>query len=157
MLKKRSASHKILRVFAWLERELTKLLRYFAASAVTTTITFVLLGLLLIRLTPGWAYLAAVGVGTIVSFELNRRWVWKQSSRRRTDLFSFLGASVAFLVLSTLIVHEVASLVDPSSGSTVRAVIVNATSLALFAVRWVLQYFLLDRVLFAAPEGVATP
>ena len=74
-----------------------RLFRYAGVSAVATatslTVLFVLVGL--VGLPAAWSNVAATAVGTIPSFELNRRWVWACRDRR-----SLLGQIVPFTVLS---------------------------------------------------------
>jgi hypothetical protein len=85
-----------------------KILRYSAASVITTLVSLGLLAVLLLATTPGWANLVAVAVGSVMSFELNRRWVWQQSNRkgRWMQLLLFICASLVFLGMSTLAVRE---------------------------------------------------
>src|SRR5262245_37297396 len=98
-------------------RPLPKVLRYSAASIITTVITLLLLGVLLLGVTAGWANLMAVGVGSVVSFELNRRWVWRQTDGRARwlQLLLFVCVSLVFLAVSGLAVHAVASSLGPRS------------------------------------------
>jgi putative flippase GtrA len=131
-------------------RPLSKLLRYSAASVVTTVITLSLLAVLLLGVTPGWANVVAVAVGSVVSFEANRRWVWRQIDRRTRwrQLLAFVCVSLIFLALSGLAVHEVVPSLGPRSGSMTRVFLIETTTVAVFGVRWATQYLLLDRVLF---------
>jgi putative flippase GtrA len=131
----------------------SKVLRYGAASVVTTIISLLLLAVLLLQVTPGWANLVAVAVGSVISFELNRRWVWKQSDRRARwiQLLLFVSMSLVFLAGSTLAVREVGEALGPRSGSMMRVLLIETTTVAVFAVRWATQYLFLDRVLFRPP------
>jgi putative flippase GtrA len=139
-------------------RSLPKVLRYSAVSVITTVITLSLLAVLLLGLTAGWANVMAVAIGSIISFELNRRWVWAQADRRARwlQLLFFLGVSLVFLAVSGLAVHEVASSLGPRSGSITRTLVIESTTVAVFGVRWATQYLFLDRVLFrtASPQPV---
>jgi hypothetical protein len=67
-----------LKVVALLRARLAKLLRYAAVSAISTATSLTVLGLLvgLLNAPAGWANVAATAIGTVPSFELNRRWVW---------------------------------------------------------------------------------
>jgi putative flippase GtrA len=132
---------------------LSKVLRYSATSVITTVISLSLLGVLLLAITAGWANLVAVGVGSVISFELNRRWVWKQSDRkaRWQQLLPFVCLSFAFLGASSLAVHAVAGALGPHAGSFTRTFLIESTTVAVFGMRWATQYLLLDRVLFRAP------
>ena len=136
--------------------KLSRVLRYGAASALTTAVSLVMLGVLLIWISPVWANLVSVGAGSGLSFELNRRWVWKLSSpsRKLSELLLFVATSFTFLLLSTLAVREVAGWLGPGGPRTVRAIVIEATTVAVFGVRWLLQFFLLDRVLFRAPSPI---
>jgi putative flippase GtrA len=131
----------------------SKVLRYGVASIATTIISLMLLAVLLLQVTPGWANLVAVTVGSVVSFELNRRWVWKHSGRRARwiQLLLFVSMSLVFLAGSTLAAREVGAALGPHSGSVTRVLLVETTTIAVFSVRWAMQYLLLDRVLFRRP------
>jgi putative flippase GtrA len=131
-------------------RPLPKVVRYSAASFITTVLTLLLLGVLLLSVTPGWANLVAVGVGSVVSFELNRRWVWKQADRRARwlQLLLFVCVSLVFLAVSGLAVHAVVSSLGSRSRSMTRTLLIESTTVAVFGLRWATQYLFLDRVLF---------
>ncbi|HSS08396.1 MAG TPA: GtrA family protein, partial [Acidimicrobiales bacterium] len=61
-----------------------KLIRYATVSAISTAVSLTILGTLVATnaTTAGWANVVATAVGTVPSFELNRRWVWKKRGRR---------------------------------------------------------------------------
>ncbi len=63
---------------------LRRLSRYAAVSAISTSVTLSLLGVLVYTnaLSPGWANVVATAAGTVPSFELNRRWVWAKKTKR---------------------------------------------------------------------------
>jgi putative flippase GtrA len=127
-----------------------KFARYSIASVITTILTLVLLGVLEFDLTPGLANLLAVGAGSVISFELNRRWVWRQAQgqlRWRQPLL-FVVISLLFLALSSLAVRSVASRLAAPRGSLLRVTVIEMTTVAVFSVRWLTQYLLFDRVLF---------
>jgi putative flippase GtrA len=136
---------------------LPKVLRYGAASVVTTVFSLSLLAVLLLDVTAGWANLVAVGIGSIISFELNRRWVWKDisSKARWLQLTLFMALSLLFLGLSGLAVHEAGSLFDLRPHSLTRSLIIETTTVAVFGLRWATQYLFLDRLVFRAPAGAA--
>ena len=64
-------------VIALLRARVGKLLRYAAVSAVSTATSLTVLALLVgvVNAPAGWANVAATAIGTVPSFELNRRWV----------------------------------------------------------------------------------
>jgi putative flippase GtrA len=129
-----------------------KLLRYGAVSVVSTATSMTVLGLLVATraLTPGWANLVATAVGTVPSFELNRRWVWGRTGRRSLsgEVTPFAVLSFAGLALSTLAV-SVAGHLAAGLDTAPRTIAVEAASVAAFGSLWLLQFVVLDRLLFA--------
>jgi putative flippase GtrA len=128
-----------------------RLVRYGSVSAIATTTSLLILGILVLL---GWpavlANVVATAVGTVPSFELNRRWVWAQDGRRSLigQVLPFCLLSFAGLVLSTVAVHIAA---DATVGSTrlVRTAAVESANVGTYGVLWLVQFFLCDRVLFA--------
>jgi putative flippase GtrA len=103
---------------------------------------------------PGWANVVATGLGTIPSFELNRRWVWGKSGQRSlvAEIGPFWVLSFVGLGLSTLAVSVADGLVARAElGMTARTLAAAAANLGTFGSLWVVQYLLLDRVLFRQP------
>jgi putative flippase GtrA len=152
------------RVPAWAPlRLIRKLMRYLAVSAISTTVSLTVLGLLVATraVTPGWANVAATAVGTIPSFELNRRWVWAKTGRRslRREVGPFCVLSFTSLALSTVAVSWAARWASTAGlGTTARTLAAEAASIASFGAMWVGQYLALDRVLFtSARDGAAPP
>jgi putative flippase GtrA len=139
---------------------LRQLLRYSAVSLVATTTSLIVLGTLVSFrwVTPGWANVIATGVGTIPSFELNRRWVWARRGTRSlaTEMVPFAVLSFAGLALSTLAVHVTAAWADRTAmQSWLRTSAVELANLAAFGSLWVAQFVILDHILFAdrSPAG----
>jgi putative flippase GtrA len=133
-------------------RRLAVWLRYCAVSAVSTGTSLTTLGVLVgvAGVDATVANVVATAVGTIPSFELNRRWVWAHHGRRSVirQVVPFVALSFAGLVLSTLAVHVAAiHTADWSRGW--RTVAVEAANVAAYGALWILQFFVLDRVLFA--------
>lgn len=135
---------------------LQRLLRYVAVSAISTVISLTILGVLIATgtTTAGWANLIATGVGTLPSFELNRRWVWGKTGRRSVpgEIGPFCALSFAGLALSTLAV-SVASRWATGDGLGVgaRTLVAEGANIATFGTLWVAQFVILDRVLFRGP------
>jgi putative flippase GtrA len=94
------------------------------------------------------ANILAVLVGSIPSFLLNKRYVWRRSGKVnvRTEMLPFWGMNLAGLVLSTAAVHGA----DAVWGNQLA---VTAASLTAWGSLWVVKYALLDRVLFAQPDA----
>jgi putative flippase GtrA len=140
-------------------RRIGQLLRYGAVSIIATTTSLVVLGVLVSTrvLAPGWANVAATAVGTVPSFELNRRWVWQRTgtASTRREVVPFAAMSAAGLVLSTLAVTAAGAwTVRAGLTGTARTLTIQAASIAAFGTLWLLQFAVLDRVLFADRRGV---
>jgi putative flippase GtrA len=130
---------------------LRRLARYTGVSAISTStslcVLFVLVGV--VGLPATWSNVVATAVGTVPSFELNRRWVWHGQGRR-----SLLGQIIPFTTLSFtgLLVSTVA--VGVVSGRTSgwshweHTLAVEVANLAAYGSLWVVQYVVLDRFLF---------
>jgi putative flippase GtrA len=139
-----------------------KLGRYTAVSALFTLTSFAALAVLVgaINFPAGWANFIIVAIAIPPAFELNRRWVWAASGGpwwASPEVIPFALFSFAALGLSTLAVHIVGTSVAHWSRAS-RTLAVEGASLAGFAVRWLLQYVVFDRLLFRsvvapAPEA----
>jgi len=130
-----------------------QLLRYGAVSLISTATSMIVLGVLVATrtITPGWANVAATAVGTIPSFELNRRWVWGRTDERRllAQAGPFCALSFAGLALSTLTVSLAGRWATHAAMTgTTRTAVVELASVAAFGTLWVAQFLILDRVLF---------
>ena len=132
-----------------------KLSRCAGVSVITTVIS---LGTLAVA-TAGFgvaAWLAnvmAVCAATFPSFTLNRRWTWGVSgpSDLRRQVLPFWGLAAAGLLLSTLAVEltDASGLAGAMPSAFLATSAVLAAHLAGWAVLWVVQFVVLDRVLFA--------
>ena len=136
-------------------KRLAQLLRYAAVSAIATTTSLSVLGVLVgTRALPaGWANVVATAIGTVPSFELNRRWVWNKRGRRAVgaEVAPFCVLSFSGLALSTLAVHFVAGWADVNGWSNgLRTVAVEGANVASFGSLWLAQFVILDRILFRA-------
>jgi putative flippase GtrA len=141
-----------------------KLLRYSAVSGVSTVTSLSILGVLVgvFGVDAVVANVVATAVGTVPSFELNRRWVWFDRTRRSVlrQVTPFCSLSFAGLVISTLAVHAAsARTIGWSRGWHTLAV--EAANVSAYGALWVVQFVLLDRVLFhhprRLPPAVDTP
>ncbi len=137
---------------------LRRLSRYAAVSVISTTVTLSLLGLFVYTKTlpPGWANVVATAAGTVPSFELNRRWVWAKKTRRSLakEVVPFCILSFSGLGLSTVAVKVAATWAAGAGlGAGGVALASEAANLLTFGSLWVVQYFLLDRVLFGRRES----
>jgi len=140
-------------MIAWLARRWRQLVRYGAVSAVATSVSMTVLGALVwTRAMPAVpANVVATAVGTVPSFELNRRWVWGKHGRRSllSEIGPFCFLSFAGLALSTLAVGVAAGWAAGAGvGATVRTLVVEGANVAAFGTLWIVQFVVLDRVLF---------
>jgi putative flippase GtrA len=132
-----------------------QLVRYGAVSLVATTCSLTTLGVLAgTRTLPAaWANVVATAIGTVPSFELNRRWVWAKKGKRSTsrEVVPFVALSFAGLALSTLAVHFTAAWADRAALTTVmRTLFIEGANVGAFGSLWILQFVMLDRLLFRA-------
>lgn len=133
---------------------LLTLLRYASVSAIATATGLTVLGVLVggFRFPSVWANVIATAVGTVPSFELNRRWVWRRADRLRLNqLAPFCLLSFAGLVVSTLAVHLAADATALSS-RTVHTTAVELANVAAYGALWIVQFVLCDRLLFGRRE-----
>jgi putative flippase GtrA len=123
---------------------------------VATSTSLVTLGVLvgLAGLPATWSNVVATAVGTVPSFELNRRWVWSSTGRRSVlgQVVPFCTLSFTGLVVSTLAVGVAASRTTGWSHWGHTAAVLGA-NVAAYGTLWVVQYLLLDRILFRRRAG----
>jgi putative flippase GtrA len=106
----------------------------------------------------GPANVVAMLCGIGPSFLANKRWVWRRAGRgnllRETGPFWIL--SIAGLVASTVAVARVGALTSSWSPAA-RSAALPVAGVSVFGVLWLLQFTLLDRVLFRAPPEDTRP
>ena len=146
----------------WPARRATviRLMRYSAVSVVATATSLIVLGILvgLVDLPATWSNIIATAVGTVPSFELNRRWVWSSTGRRSLfgQIVPFCALSCTGLVVSTLAVGMTASRTAGWSHWS-HTVAVLMANIAAYGTLWVVQYQMLDRVLFRTSSRDRAP
>jgi len=151
------------RAVARLRTRLRQLLRYGTVSIVSTLTSLSVLGLLVVTgAAPATvANLIATGIGTVPSYELNRRWVWgNKGARRMAEVVPFVALTAAGLVLSTLLVAVADRWARSSgSGTTTRTLAVELANVVGFGSVWIAQFVILDRFLFGrrALDGTGRP
>jgi putative flippase GtrA len=133
-----------------------RLIRYGAVSLVSTTTSLVVLGVLVggFGAPATWSNVVATALGTVPSFELNRRWVWGRRGRRSVpaEVLPFCVLSFSGLVLSSFAVHVAAGATSTWSRAAHTAA-VELANVAAFGSLWILQFVLLDRVLFRTRDA----
>jgi len=137
-----------------LGRRARQLARYGTVSLISTAISLAVLGALVATsaMPAAWANVVATFVGTAPSFELNRRWVWGHTGQRsvRRQVVPFFALSFAGLGLSTLFVAlsshwAQGARLEPGA----QALVAQCANLVGFGSLWLIQFVILDRVLFA--------
>ena len=133
--------------------------RYGTVSVISTLVSLSVLGFLVFTgaVGAGWANVLATAVGTVPSFELNRRWVWGKTGRRslRTEIGPFCFLSFTGLGLSTLAVSLVARWAAAAGfDAAMRTLLVELANVGAFGSLWIAQFLILDRLTFrpAGPE-----
>ena len=132
-----------------------KLSRCASVSVITTVMSLVMLT----ALTAGLGMIAwvanalTVAVITVPSFVLNKRWTWGQTGPRdfRRQIVPFWGLAFVGLVLSTIAVAltQASGLEAAMPTPLLATAAVLAAHLSGWAALWVVQFLILDRVLFA--------
>jgi putative flippase GtrA len=130
--------------------------RCLAVSVATTLLSAAMLVALALGagVPAGPANVIAVCCGIAPSYFANRRWVWGRTGRGdfAREVAPFWILSLAGLVTSTVAVGTVASMVAGWSTS-VQAVALPLANLSSFAALWLVQFVLLDKVVFrSAPK-----
>ncbi len=130
-----------------------QLVRYGAVSLIATSVSMTVLGVLVATgaVAATWANVIATAVGTVPSFELNRRWVWGRTGRRSVvaEIGPFCVMSFAGLALSTVAVGAAASWAAGAGvGNAVRTLAVEGANVAAFGSLWIAQFVILDRLMF---------
>jgi putative flippase GtrA len=127
-----------------------------SVSVLTTVVSVATLAVAIVGLgIVAWAAnVLATSVATVPSYQLNRRWTWGKRgvSDPLREILPFWALAFAGLLLSTIFV----ALTDPwmahlHTGLVLHTGAVIGAHLAGFGVLWVLQFVLLDRVLFRRP------
>jgi putative flippase GtrA len=129
--------------------------RCMGVSIVTTVISVTILAATTAGL--GWAAwvanVTATAVATVPSYHLNRRWTWgkRDASSLWREIMPFWVLSFAGLVLSTIAVALTASWTSGVhfTPPLLHTVVLVAAHLSGFALLWVAQFVLLEKVLFA--------
>jgi putative flippase GtrA len=143
-------------IIGWVRSELiARMARSMAVSVATTALSAAVLVALTsgaVGIAAGTANVVATLCGIGPSLAWNRRYEWRRPGRGdlRREVLPFWGLSLTGLVLSTVAVDRVAS-ATASWSDAVRTVALPATNVAVFASLWLVQFAILDRLVFAGP------
>jgi putative flippase GtrA len=129
-------------------------------SAVTTALSTGLLVLLAVGMGVDAGTANAIGVvcGIPVSYVGNRRWVWRRTGRSALlrEVVPFWSICLLGLAVSTLVVGRVGA-ATAALPATWRVVILPIANAATFGVLWLVQFALLDRVIFRTSRPRPAP
>lgn len=137
-----------------MRQRLWPLAKYASVSVVSTVVGLSTLGLLVgVGHWPAtWGNAVATALGTVPSFELNRRWVWGGRGRPSLSrqVVPFVALCAIELVASTAAVGAAAAWTGaqgwPHLWATAADLVANVGA---YGTLWVAQYLILDRLLFA--------
>jgi putative flippase GtrA len=125
--------------------------RCLGVSVATTLLSAIVLVTLTlgVGINAGAANVVAVCCGIPVSYVANRRWTWRRTGRGSVarEVVPFWILSLAGLLVSTLVVGWVGGLTATWSDG-VRAVALPVAEAATFGALWLVQFAVLDRVIF---------
>jgi putative flippase GtrA len=124
-------------------------------SAITTVISFtIIVGVhAVFGIAAAFANVIATSVATVPSYSLNRRWTWGRRDRSDPwrEILPFWVLAFCGLVLSTATVGLADSVAAQMHvASSVHTAAILAGNLGGYGVLWILQFVLLDRVIFRA-------
>ena len=130
-----------------------KISKSLAVSVVTTVLSLSILAVLAFTgvVPAAWANVIATVAGIGPSYALNRRWVWRRTgpSSVGREVIPFWSMSLLALAVSTWTVATGARWADAHTLSdAARTAVVLIVNLLTFASLWMLQFTILDRVLF---------
>lgn len=138
-----------------------KMFRYTMVSVIAVAVSqaTLLVLQLLVHMGEGWANLIATAVGTVPSYELNRKWAWGKSGKSHLMkevvpfwALSFLG--LAFSEYAVILAGHVAR--DHHFSHVTKSLFVNLAALAAFGVLWVAKFVIFNKWLFVhAPNDQA--
>jgi putative flippase GtrA len=131
-----------------------------SVSVGTTVLSAVILVVLAVGagVPAGTANVIAVCCGILPSYLANRRWTWGRSGPASfaREVVPFWALSIAGLLVSTVAVAA-AGAVTASWSPALRGVVLPLVQAATFAALWVVQFVVLDRVIFRGAAHTATP
>jgi putative flippase GtrA len=133
-------------------------MRYGSVSAISTVTSLSVLGILVgvVGFSAVWSNVIATAIGTVPSFELNRRWVWSQSKRLSLLRQALPYCTLSFVgLIASSIAVRVAAGATTNSSRLVHTVAVECANFGAYGALWLLQFVLCDRVLFTAPADAS--
>ena len=131
---------------------LRKLIKYSMVSLISVVVSQVVqFGTFVLTHNGVLSSIVAVAVGTVPSYELNRRWTWRKGgpSHLWREIVPFWVMSFVGLVFSTLCVYFAEQWADGRDLSKARTgLLLNLASLAAFGILWVGKFLIINHLLF---------
>jgi len=122
-----------------------------SVSVGTTVLSAAILVILAVGagVPAGPANIIAVCCGILPSYLANRRWTWGRSGRgsMAREVVPFWALSIAGLLVSTATVAAAGALTADWSPAS-RGLVLPVVQAGTFAILWVVQFVVLDRVIF---------
>ena len=137
-----------------------RLTRCMGVSVITTIISFtvIVVATTVFGVVAAIANVIATSIATVPSYSLNRRWTWGKRDRSDPwrEVLPFWVLAFSGLALSTLTVGMADTwATNMHFAPPVHTAAVLAGNLGGFGVLWIVQFVLLDKVLFrAAPDAI---
>lgn len=131
---------------------LRKLVKYSMVSVISIGFSLVVLNSTFFITRNGvLSSVVAVAVGTVPSYELNRRWTWRKDGPSHVwrEIVPFWVMSFVGLVFSTVCVYGAEQWAENRDMSHARTgLLLNLASLAAFGVLWVGKFLIINHLLF---------
>jgi putative flippase GtrA len=132
---------------------IARLVACMSVSVITTSLSLTVLAVLTAGFSvKAWvANVIATAVATVPSYRLNRRWVWRKhvASDPLREVLPFWMLAAAGLILSTIAVAAADSWARSEHlTKNTRTFALLFANLAAFGSLWIIQFVILDRVLF---------
>jgi putative flippase GtrA len=131
----------------------TKLVRYTLISVICVVISVVVLGIThgLLHWSAFWANIFACGVGTVPSYQLNRRWAWGKQGRGHLvkEVMPFWVLAFIGLAFSTWWAVQAESIAHHHHLSHgMQTLVVEGAVLSAYGVLWVGKFVIINKLLF---------
>ncbi len=131
---------------------LRKLVKYSMVSLISIMVSQVVqFSTFLITHNGVLSSVVAVAVGTVPSYELNRRWTWRKDGPSHVwrEIVPFWVMSFVGLIFSTICVYAAEQWAENRDMSHARTgLLLNLASLAAFGVLWVGKFLIINHLLF---------
>jgi putative flippase GtrA len=138
-----------------------KVLRYTAGSVVATVCSEAAFLILYGPVHAAPAVSSGIGwlAGALPNYWLNRTWTWRRQGRPSfaREVVPYVGIVLATLLLAVLVTSLADhALTGAKVSDSVRVILVSGAFLAVYAVMFLLRFFMLDR-LFSRPLAFSAP